>query len=369
MSMTEIRKQKYQEIIPVETRKEEKVEIVTEVNDEIIPVETRKEVNDEILTIENNDRFSLFPIRYPDMWKQYKNHENTFWTVQEIDMSIDRKEWDTLSENERTFIENILAFFANSDSIVLENLVTNFCKEITIPEARCFYGFQAMMENIHSEAYGLMIDTFVKDEKRKNELYRAMETIPCVEQKAQWALDWIYRKKDKKDLARRLFAFGIVEGLFFSGSFCAIFWLKEKGKLINSLGKSNEWIARDEALHTDFAILLYSYIKNKISEEEAIDIMKEAVLIEEQFICHSLSVDMIGMSKEMMSQYIRFVADRLMVQFGYSIIYEAVNPFPFMQKISLDGKTNFFEQRVSEYSIPNSISEDNFNFNNFDEIF
>ena len=354
--MSEIRKQKNQKIIPIETRKEGKVEIITE-------------INDEILTIENNDRFSLFPIRYPDMWKQYKNHENTFWTVQEIDMSIDRKEWDTLSENERTFIENILAFFANSDSIVLENLVTNFCKEITIPEARCFYGFQAMMENIHSEAYGLMIDTFVKDEKRKNELYRAMETIPCVEQKAQWALDWIYRKKDKKDLARRLFAFGIVEGLFFSGSFCAIFWLKEKGKLINSLGKSNEWIARDEALHTDFAILLYSYIKNRISEEEAIDIMKEAVLIEEQFICHSLSVDMIGMSKEMMSQYIRFVADRLMVQFGYSIIYEAVNPFPFMQKISLDGKTNFFEQRVSEYSIPNTVSDENFNFNDFNEIF
>lgn len=323
----------------------------------------------EILTTENNERFCLFPIKYHDMWEQYKNHKNTFWSVEEIDMSIDRKEWDTLSENEQIFIENILAFFANSDSIVLENLVTNFCKEITIPEARCFYSFQAMIENIHSEAYALMIDTFVKDEKRKEHLFKAMETIPCVEQKAQWALRWINTKKDEKDLARRLFAFGIVEGLFFSGSFCAIFWLKERGKLINSLGKSNEWIARDEALHTEFAVLLYKYIQNRISEEEAQDIMRDAVRIEIEFICDSLSVGMIGMNKELMSQYIRFVADRLMVQFGYNILYEATNPFPFMQKISLDGKTNFFEQRVSEYCIANSTSEESLEFNNFNEIF
>lgn len=303
------------------------------------------------------------------MWEQYKNHKNSFWTVEEIDMSIDRKEWGTLTENEKTFIENILAFFANSDSIVLENLVTNFCKEITIPEARCFYSFQAMIENIHSEAYALMIDTFVNDEKRKEELFKAMETIPCVEQKAQWALKWINMKKDEKDLARRLFAFGIVEGLFFSGSFCSIFWLKERGKLINSLGKSNEWIARDEALHTEFAVLLYKYIQNRISEEEAQDIMIEAVRIEIEFITESLSVGMIGMNKELMSEYIRFVADRLMVQFGYNILYEAKNPFPFMQKISLDGKTNFFEQRVSEYCIANGTTEESLEFNNFNEIF
>tara|TARA_E500000178_G_C16908971_1_gene701661 strand:+ start:163 stop:1146 length:984 start_codon:yes stop_codon:yes gene_type:complete len=324
----------------------------------------------EILTMENNDRFCLFPIRYHDMWQQYKNHKNTFWTVEEIDMSIDKKEWKTLSQPEKTFIEAILAFFANSDSIVLENLVTNFCKEVTIPEARCFYSFQAMIENIHSEAYALMIDTFIEDPNHKEQLFKAMETIPCVERKANWALKWINMKKDECDLARRLFAFGIVEGLFFSGSFCAIFWLKEKGKLINSLGKSNEWIARDESLHTDFAILLYKYVQNKLSKEEAHNIMKDAVLIEEQFICESLSVDMIGMSVPLMSQYIRFVADRLMVQFGYDIIYEAKNPFPFMQKISLEGKTNFFEQRVSEYSIANNSSDDNLNFVTVDdEIF
>lgn len=326
-----------------------------------------KKMKPEILTRENNERFSLFPIKYKDIWKQYKDHANSMWTVEEIDMSVDKKEWDTLTSEEKLFIENILAFFANSDGIVLENLVTNFCQEITIPEVRCFYGFQAMIENIHSEAYGLMIETFVQDNNRKDELYRAIETIPCVEQKAQWAIRWINQKKDGYDLARRLFAFGIVEGLFFSGSFCAIFWLKEKGKLINSLGKSNEWIARDEALHTSFAILLYkNYIVNKISEEEAHDIMKEAVLIEQEFICESLSVDLIGMNKKMMSEYIKFVADRLLVQFGYSILYESKNPFPFMQKLSLQGKTNFFEQRVSEYCIPENVADDDLEFSNFD---
>ena len=219
------------------------------------------------LTKQDNERFFLFPIRYHDMWKLYKKHQQTIWTTEEIDMSIDRKEWEKLDPVEKKFIENILGFFANSDTIVLENLVTNFCKEITIPEARCFYGIQAAMENVHSETYALMIDTFVQDETRKLELFHAMETIACVEKKANWALKWITSNKDDHDLARRLFGFGIVEGLFFSGSFCAIFWLKEKGKLINSLGKSNEWIARDEALHTDFAILLYKYVDNKVAVE------------------------------------------------------------------------------------------------------
>lgn len=320
----------------------------------------------EILTLETNDRYCLFPIKYQDMWEQYKNHKNSFWTVEEIDMSLDKKEWDTLTDAEKQFIEHILAFFANSDSIVLENLVTNFCKEVTIPEARCFYSFQAMMENIHSEAYALMIDTFIDNQEHKMKLFRAMETIPCVEKKAKWALQWI--NNEKCSLARRLFAFGIVEGLFFSGSFCAIFWLKEKGKLINSLGKSNEWIARDEALHTEFAILLYSYIVNKMDEQEATSMMRDAVEIETEFICQSLPVDMIGMDKNLMRQYIHFVADRLLVQFGYSKIYNETCPFPFMQKISLEGKTNFFEQRVSEYSQA-KLGESNsmFEFENLDD--
>ena len=308
----------------------------------------KKKLMTEILTLETNDRYCLFPIKYHDMWEHYKTHKNSFWTVEEIDMSIDKKEWDTLCDTERKFIEHILAFFANSDSIVLENLVTNFCKEVTIPEARCFYAFQAMMENIHSEAYALMIDTFIDDQVHKMKLFRAMETIPCVEKKAKWALQWI--NDENCSLARRLMAFGIVEGLFFSGSFCAIFWLKEKGKLINSLGKSNEWISRDEALHTEFAILLYGYVVQKMDEEEAIAMMKDAVAIETEFICESLPVSMIGMDKTLMKQYIHFVADKLLVKFGYSKVYDESCPFPFMQKISLDGKTNFFEARVSEYS-------------------
>lgn len=315
-------------------------------------------MTEEYLTSKNNDRLQLFPIKHEDMWEQYKKHEQSIWTVEEIDMTQDKKEWETLSDNEKQFIENILAFFASSDSIVLENLVSNFCQEITCPEARCFYGVQAFIENVHSEAYALMIETFVDDSVRKDQLFRAIDTIPCVEKKGQWALQWISKKEDKCDLARRLFAFGIVEGMFFSGSFCAIYWLKQKGKLINSLGKSNEWIARDEGLHLNFAILLYTYIQNRLDKEEAENIMREAVEIEEEFICDSIPVDMIGMSKDLMCQYIRFVADRIMVQFGYDILFECKNPFPFMQQISLDGKTNFFEARVSEYQIPNRCEND-----------
>ncbi len=323
-------------------------------------------MTEEILSRDNLDRFYLFPIRYHDMYKHYKNHQSTIWTAEEIDMSIDKKEWNTLDENEKKFIENILAFFSSSDTIVNENLLSNFCNEIKIPEARCFYGVQLMMENVHSEVYGLMIDTFVDDPDRKLELFRAMETIPCVERKAKWAIRWIDEKRDVKDLARRLFCFGIVEGMFFSGSFCAIFWLKQKGKLIHSLGKSNEWISRDESLHTSFAILLYSYVVNRIDSVEAEEIMREAVNIEEQFICESIPVSMIGMDQTMMCEYIRFVADRLMVQFGYHVLYEAKNPFPFMQNISLHGKTNFFEQRVSEYQIATATKEENLHFDDFD---
>jgi ribonucleotide reductase beta subunit family protein with ferritin-like domain len=303
----------------------------------------------EPLLANDPSRYCLFPIQYPDIWKAYKDHKNAFWTAEEIDFSADKNDWNTkLSSDEKYFIEHILAFFAGSDGIVLENLVENFCREVTVPEARCFYAFQAAMENVHSETYSLMIETFIGDPLRKQELFRAIETIPCITKKAEWALRWINNKTNL--FAKRLFAFGIVEGLFFSGSFCAIFWLKERGLMTCSLGKSNEWIARDEGLHTDFAALLYTHVVSKISMQEAHAIIHEAVLIEEEFICKSLPVRLIGMNNDLMRQYIRFVADRILTQFGYTKLYYGSNPFSFMEKISMDGKTNFFEQRVSEYS-------------------
>lgn len=301
---------------------------------------------------DDSTRFCLFPIRYEKIWKAYKDHKNSFWTAEEIDFSADKNDWQKLTPDERYFIEHILAFFAGSDGIVLENLVENFCREVTVPEARCFYTFQAAMENIHNECYSLMIETFVTDPVRKTELFEAINRIPCVSKKAHWALRWI--DKTKNSFARRLFAFGVIEGLFFSGSFCAIYWLKERGLMTRALGKSNEWIARDEGLHTDFAVLLYSYLHNKISATEAHTIIHEAVLIEEEFICESLPVRLIGMNDVLMRDYIRFVADRLLTQFGYPKMYFKTNPFIFMDKICLDGKTNFFEQRVSEYSHANT---------------
>jgi len=468
------------------------------------------DIEEEELLRDDPNRFCLFPIRYADIWKFYKDHKDAFWTAEEIDFGADKSDWEKLTDNEKYFIEHILAFFAGSDGIVLENLVKNFCQEITVPEARCFYAFQAAMENIHcvaadteiltdngwitighavgkvvnvwngetfssttivatgdaplwrvfcsnglsidttsdhkwyldvegketlvlmrqlmigdrlwpyelpmskdpfllpstkwevlnrpfetrevfithiqplegihptfcfnepkrhrgvfngiltgqSEVYSLMIDTFVQDPDRKMRLYQAVTEIPCVEKKANWALKWIH-ESTKSNLGKRLFAFGIVEGLFFSGSFCAIFWLKERGLLIHSLGKSNEWIARDEGLHTRFAILLYKYVRNKPSQEEAHMMMYDAVRIEEDFICNSLPVSLIGMNSEMMKKYIRYVADRLLLEFGYEKIFRETNPFPFMEKISLDGKTNFFEQRVSEYSLYHNSNSSN----------
>jgi ribonucleoside-diphosphate reductase beta chain len=306
----------------------------------------------EPLLREDSTRFCLFPIQYHDIWKAYKDHKNAFWTAEEIDFTCDKGDWKKLTDNERYFIEHILAFFAGSDGIVLENLMKNFCSEVQIPEARCFYGFQAMMENIHSEVYSLMIDSFVQDPKRKEHLFDAIHTIPCIEKKANWALQWINDKEGENSFGRRLFAFGIVEGLFFSGAFCAIFWLKERGLMTQTLGKSNEWIARDESLHTEFAILLYTnHVLKKLDEVEAHNIMHQAVQIEEEFICDSLTVQLIGMDPVQMKQYVRYCADRLLNQFGYKKMYYDKNPFPFMEKIAMDGKTNFFEQRVSEYSL------------------
>lgn len=306
-----------------------------------------KQVEEPLLK-EDPNRFTLFPITWTDIWKAYENHKAAFWTAQEIDYSSDIADWEKLNDDERYFIEHILAFFAGSDGIVLENLITNFCNEVQVPEARCFYSFQAMIENIHSEVYSLLIDTFVKDQERKTTLFNAIETIPCVARKAEWALKWI---NNTNSFAERLVAFAVVEGVFFSGSFCAIFWLKNRGIMVNALGKSNELISRDEGLHTDFAVLLYSHLENKLSQEKIEEIVKEAVEIEINFICESLPCRLIGMNSVLMSQYIKFVADRIVMQLGYTKIYNSQNPFPFMENMNLDGKTNFFEQRVTEYQI------------------
>jgi len=299
----------------------------------------------------DSTRFTTFPIRYPEIWKAYEDHKNAFWTAQEIDYSADKEDWLKLSNDERYFIEHILAFFAGSDGIVLENLVTTFCTEVQIPEARCFYGFQVAMENIHSEVYSLLIETFVADADRKMMLFQAIDTIPCVAKKAAWALDWI---DVKKPFAARLVAFAVVEGVFFSGSFCAIFWLKSRGLMVKALGTSNELIARDEGLHTDFAVLLYGMLQNKLESADVLEIITSAVTIEEEFITESLPCRLIGMNQTLMKQYIRFVADRLLMQLGEASYYNELNPFDFMTLNSLDGKTNFFEKRVTEYTVSNS---------------
>lgn len=276
----------------------------------------------------------------------YKNAEASFWTAEEVDLSPDLHDWQNkLNDNERFFISRVLAFFAASDGIVNENLAINFLQEVQYPEARCFYGFQIMIENIHSEMYSLLIDTYVKDPAEKDYLLRAIETIPCVTKKAKWALRWI----TKGSFAERLIAFAAVEGIFFSGSFCSIFWLKKRG-LMPGLTFSNELISRDEGLHCDFACLLYvNHLQNKLSEETIREIIVDAVAIEKEFVTDALPVKLIGMNAELMCQYIEFVADRLLVALGCNKVWNATNPFDFMELISLQGKTNFFERRVGEY--------------------
>lgn len=300
---------------------------------------------EEFLLEDNPNRFVLFPIQHHEIWEMYKKHEASFWTAEEIDLSQDNKDWETLTDDERHFIKHILAFFAASDGIVLENLGTRFLSEVQIPEARCFYGFQLAMENIHSETYSLLIDTYIKDSGEKGSLFNAMETIPAVHKKAEWALRWI---ESGNCFAERLVAFAAVEGIFFSGSFCAIFWLKKRGKM-PGLTFSNELISRDEGLHCDFACLLYSQLKHKLSEERIHEIVKDAVSIEKEFITDAIPVALIGMNSGMMSTYIEFCADRLLVALGYSKVWNVSNPFEWMEMISLQGKTNFFEKRVGEY--------------------
>ena len=302
-------------------------------------------MNEPILK-ENKDRFVLFPIQHDEIWKMYKKAEASFWTAEEIDLSHDQKDWERLNDNERHFVKHVLAFFAASDGIVNENLAVNFMREVQVPEARCFYGFQTMIENIHSETYSLLIDTYIKDIKEKERLFHAIETVPCVQKKAQWALRWISKKN--ASFAERLVAFAAVEGIFFSGSFCSIFWLKKRG-LMPGLSFSNELISRDEGLHCDFACLLYNMLEGKLSTERIQEIIGDAVAIEKEFVSDSLPVDLIGMNAKMMCQYIEFVADRLLVALGYHRLFNATNPFDFMELISLQGKTNFFEKRVGEY--------------------
>lgn len=295
---------------------------------------------------ENPKRFVLFPIEHDAIWKMYKQAEASFWTTEEIDLSPDLSDWERLNNNERHFIKHVLAFFAASDGIVNENLVLNFMREVQIPEARCFYGFQVAIENIHSETYSLLIDTYIKDPKEKDFLFNAIETLDCVKKKANWALRWI---DEAPSFAHRLIAFAAVEGIFFSGSFCSIFWLKKRG-LMPGLSFSNELISRDEGLHCDFACLLYCMLQNQLDPMEVEQIITEAVVFEKEFVTDALPVSLIGMNADMMCDYIEFVADRLLVSLGNEKYYGTANPFPWMELISLEGKTNFFEKRVGDYA-------------------
>ena len=319
--------------------------------------------NEPLLT-ENPNRYVMFPLTDTEIWKAYKKQMDCFWRAEEIDFSDDMNHWQTLNSNEKHFIKMILAFFAASDGIVLENLGMRFLSEVQLPEARAAYGFQLMMENIHSETYSLLIDSYVKDEKEKLKLFRAIDNFPCVKKKADWAIKWIQDKRS--NFATRLVAFACVEGIFFSGSFCSIFWLKKRG-LMPGLTFSNELISRDEGMHTEFAVLLYNKLNKKCQKKKIHSMIQEAVEIEKEFICDALPCKLIGMNSKLMSQYIEYVADRLCVQLGYSKIYKVSNPFDFMEMISLEGKTNFFEKRVGDYSLSNEKKEEaTFNLDNID---
>lgn len=309
----------------------------------------------EHLLQEDPNRFVLFPIKHPKIWEMYKTHVATFWTAEEIDLSQDLVDWrENLNDEEKHFIKHVLAFFAASDGIVNENLGVNFLNEVQHAEARCFYGFQIMMENIHSETYSLLIDTYISDPKEKDYLFHAIDTVPAVKKKAEWALKWI----KSEDFKERLIAFAAVEGIFFSGSFCSIFWLKKRG-LMPGLSFSNELISRDEGLHTDFACMLYKdHIKNKLSKARVTEIIQSALEIEKEFITEALPVRLIGMNADLMKQYLEFVADRLLVTLGCEKSYGSSNPFDFMENIALEGKTNFFERRVGEYQKAGILNKD-----------
>lgn len=332
--------------------------ITTTISSHVTPIVTPL-FTEEILT-ENKNRYVIYPIKYDKVWKMFKTAESAFWTVEEVDLSKDIDDWEKkLSDNERFFIKNILAFFAGSDGIVNENLAGRFLNDVKIAEAKSFYAFQIAMESVHSEMYSLMIDTFIKNTEEKNNLFNAIDTIPCVKIKADWALKWI--NNTDSSFAMRLIAFAVVEGIFFSGAFCSIFWLKERA-LMPGLCTSNEFISRDEALHTEFAVLLYSMIQNRISQKDVHELIKEAVLIEIQFINESIPCNLLGMNALLMEDYIKFVADRLVVQLGYDKIYNTNNPFNFMDRICLENKSNFFENRETNYSKANVGQKDIYEF-------
>ena len=317
--------------------------------------------NMETLLIPDDSRYVMFPIKYDDIWQMYKKQVDCFWRPEEIDLTKDAQDWDLLNNDEKHFVSMILAFFAASDGIVMENLALRFMSDIQISEARAFYSFQIAMENIHSHTYSLLIDTYIKDNEQKNILFNAIDNYDCIKKKSEWAKKWI--NDNRSGFATRLVAFACIEGIFFSGAFCSIYWLKKRG-LMPGLTFSNELISRDEALHTEFAILLYSKMNKKINKARVYEIIKEAVEIETEFICQSLSCRLIGMNSELMTQYIKFVADRLSVQLGYDKIYNVSNPFSFMELISLESKVNFFEKRVSDYALATkSKNEEIFDLN------
>jgi len=317
--------------------------------------------NIEPLLQEDDNRYVMFPIKDQDIWKMYKKQEDLFWRVEEVDLSKDMKHWETLNDEEKHFISMILAFFAASDGIVLENLGMRFMSEIQLSEARAFYGFQIAMENIHSIMYSTLIETYIKDKNEKTKLFNALHEYECIKKKGDWAIKWINDKKSS--FAMRLVAFACVEGIFFSGAFCAIFWLKKRG-LMPGLTFSNELISRDEALHTEFAVLLHNKLDKPLKKQKIHEIIKEAVEIENEFINDALSCRLIGMNNMLMQDYIQFVADRLSVQLGGDKIYGSKNPFDWMENISVERKTNFFEDRVSEYSLATKMdnNDDAFEF-------
>jgi len=315
----------------------------------------------EPLLTPNDNRFVMFPIQDQSIWEMYKKQVDCFWRAEEIDLSKDMNHWESLNADERVFLSMILAFFAASDGIVLENLAQRFMGEVQLSEARAFYGFQIAMENIHSQTYSLLIDSYIKDPQEKDKLFNAITNYPCIKKKSDWAQKWIH--DNRSTFATRLVAFACVEGIFFSGAFCSIYWMKKRG-LMPGLTFSNELISRDEALHTEFAVLLYSKLVKKMGKARIHEIIKEAVDIETEFICDALPCRLIGMNSQLMTQYIKFVADRLAVQLGYDKIYNVVNPFDWMELISLEGKTNFFEKKVGDYALANKTkSEDVFEFN------
>jgi len=317
--------------------------------------------NLEPLLAPDDNRFVMFPIQDQDIWKMYKKQVDCFWRAEEIDLTKDMTHWEKLEAGEKYFISMILAFFAASDGIVLENLAARFMSDVQLSEARAFYGFQIAMENIHSETYSLLIESYIKNSEEKYRLFHAIDNFPCIKKKSDWAQKWIH--DNRSSFATRLVAFACVEGIFFSGAFCSIYWLKKRG-LMPGLTFSNELISRDEALHTEFAVLLYNKLQKKMTRARIYEIIKEAVDIETEFICDALPCRLIGMNSTLMTQYIQFVADRLCLQLGYDKIYNAANPFDFMELISLESKTNFFEKRVDSYALAEKTkSVDVFEFN------